>query len=74
MGVNDDHQKAAETDHHVSDGKYAVNGNARIDIGEVIDGSDKGIPWEEKAETESKVDYVGQVENVFWGILRDDGV
>ena len=38
-------------------------------MGEIIDGDDKSIPWKKKAEAESVVDYVGEVELVFRDIV-----
>lgn len=60
MGVeDDDDEEAEEADEHVDDGEDAVDGGGRVEVGEVVDGGDEGVPWEEEADAEGEVDDVG---------------
>ena len=56
---DDDHEEAEEADEHVDDGEDAVDGGGGVEVGEVVDGGDEGVPWEEEADAEGEVDDVG---------------
>lgn len=66
MSIKYNDQEASEADDHVNDGENTVDGSFRVEVGKVIDGSDEAIPWEEKANAQSEVDDVAQIEFVFW--------
>lgn len=65
-GVEDDEEETDEAHHHVYDGEYTVHADVRVEVVEVIDGRDEGVPWKEVPAAQSEVDYVGKVECVFW--------
>lgn len=69
MGVEDDDEEDDEAHNHIGDGEYAVNAGLRVEVGEVIDGCDESVPWEEVAQTQCEVDYVGQMERVVWDFI-----
>lgn len=50
MRVEDDYHETEKADEHVSDGEDAVNGDFRVDVGEVVDGGDEGVPWEKETD------------------------
>lgn len=59
MAVKDDEEDADEADEHVNDGEDSVNVDVGVDEGEVIDGGDESVPWEEVAEADGEVDDIG---------------
>lgn len=59
MGVRDYDKEANQTDEHVNDGEYTVDALVGVNIGEIIDGRDECIPWEEKSGAKREVDDVG---------------
>lgn len=73
MGVEDDDEEASETDYHVNDGEDTVDAGGGVEVREVIDGGDEGVPWKEEATAEGEVDDVGEVEGVFGDLRRCDG-
>lgn len=64
MSPNDDEEKRNEAREHVRDREDAVNRDRRIEVGEVIDGRDEGVPWEEEPGAECEVDEVADGEVV----------
>lgn len=64
MGIEDNREEEEEGDEHVDDGEDAVDAGLRVEIGEVVDGGDEGVPWEEEAEAEGEEDDVSEVEGV----------
>lgn len=69
MGIEDDDEKEDEADEHVDDGEDPVDAGLRVDVGEVVDGGDERVPWEEEPETQREVDYVREMERVFWDFV-----
>lgn len=65
MGVEDDEEETNEAHQHVYDGEYTVHADVRVEVVEVIDGRDEGVPWKEVPAAQREVDYVGKVECVF---------
>lgn len=62
--VEDDEEEGDEAEKHVADSEDAVDVGAGVEVGEVVDGGDEGVPWEEEAGAQGKVDGVGEVESV----------
>lgn len=73
MGVEDYDEEADEAHHEVRDGEYTVHAFIWVEVGEVIDGCDESVPWEEVASTKCEVDDVGQVERVLWDFIGCGG-
>ena len=65
MRVEHDDEEADESDEHVNDGEDAVDADVRVEVGEVIDGCDECVPWDEITCAECEVDDVREVEGVF---------
>ncbi|RWR73179.1 ubiquitin carboxyl-terminal hydrolase 34 [Cinnamomum micranthum f. kanehirae] len=65
VGPADDTNEEEEADEHVDDSEDAIDAGAGVEEGEVIDGCDEGVPWEEVARAQCEVDDVGKVEGVF---------
>lgn len=65
MGPADDGEEEEEADKHVDDREDAVDAGSGVEEGEVIDGCDEGVPWEEVAGAQGEVDDVGNVKGVF---------
>lgn len=64
--VEDDEEEGEEAEEHVADGEDAVDVGAGVEVGEVVDGGDEGVPWEEEAGAQDKVNGVSEEE----GVLR----
>lgn len=50
MSIKYNDQETAEPYEHVNDGEDAVHGGFGVKVGEIIDGGDEGVPWEEIAD------------------------
>lgn len=70
MGVGDNKEEAEESDHHVNDGEDAIDADIWIEVGEVIDGGDEGVPGKEETGAQGKVDDVGKVVRIFRNLAR----
>ncbi|TQD96316.1 hypothetical protein C1H46_018082 [Malus baccata] len=70
VGVEDYQEEAEEAHHYVHDEEYTVDTGIWVEVGEVIDGCDESIPWEEVAKTQCEIEDIGQVEGVLWDFIR----
>lgn len=64
VSKNDDQSEDEEHEEHVYDGEDAGGGDVGVQVGEVVNGGDEGIPGDEGADAQYHVCDVGQVERV----------
>ncbi|KAF7829368.1 putative LRR receptor-like serine/threonine-protein kinase [Senna tora] len=69
VAIENDDEEGNDADEHVSDGEDAVNAGSGVQVREVIDSGDEGIPWEKVAEAEGEVDDVGKVALVLGNLV-----
>ena len=65
MWVENGEDEGNEGNQHVNYGDDAVHTGIWVDVGEVINGCDESIPWEDNSKAQSEVDYVSEMGWVF---------